>query len=193
MSVHNLKLLFQLKIIVEHPSFLNKVLNTLKNENVKAVFFITGPYLKDHAELVERMVKEGHSVGNHTVNHYSMPDLEDEKIKDEVIKLHTAVYEKFGYEMKYFRPPKGEYSQRTLALTKNMGYTTVMWSFAYEDWDEKAQPSEEDAKEKIISNIHNGEIMLLHSTSKTNMTILPDVIKTIKEMGYEFKDLDSFE
>ena len=126
------------------------------------------------------------------MNHYSMPDLEDEKIKDEVIKLHTAVYEKFGYEMKYFRPPKGEYSQRTLALTKNMGYTTVMWSFAYDDWDENKQGREEYGKKKILSNVHNGCVMLLHATSKDNSNILDEVIKEIKEIGYEFKSLDEF-
>ena len=130
--------------------------------------------------------------GNHTVNHYSMPDLDDEKLKEEVAKLHTAVYAKFEYEMTYLRPPKGEYSQRTLALTKQMGYTTVMWSFAYDDWDENKQRREAYGEEKILSNIHNGCVMLLHATSKDNCNILDEVIKEIKKMGYEFKTLDEF-
>ena len=131
--------------------------------------------------------------GNHTVNHCSMPDLNDEKLKEEITKLHTSVYEKFEYEMKYLRPPKGEYSQRTLALTKNLGYTTVMWSFAYDDWDEGKQGREEYGKEKILSNIHNGCVILLHATSKDNSNILDEVIKEIKKMGYEFKSLDEFQ
>ena len=98
----------------------------------------------------------------------------------------------FGYEMKYFRPPKGEFSQRTLALTKSLGYTTVMWSFAYDDWDENNQGREAYAKEKIISNLHNGAVLLLHSNSKDNADILDEVIKTIKEKGFEFKSLNEF-
>lgn len=168
------------------------ILDTLKQNNVKAAFFITGHYLNSQPELVERMINEGHIVGNHTVNHYSMPDLTDEKLTDEITKLHLAVYEKFNYEMKYLRPPKGEYSQRTLNLTKKLGYTTVMWSFAYDDWDENKQGREDYAKDKVLSNIHNGCVILLHANSKDNCNILGDLIKEIKNMGYEFKTLDEF-
>lgn len=172
--------------------YTSSILDTLKENNVKAAFFITGHYLNSQPELVERMINEGHIVGNHTVNHYSMPDLSDEELKEEVTKLHLAVYEKFNYEMKYLRPPKGEFSQRTLKLTKQLGYTTVMWSFAYDDWDENKQGRESYAKEKVISNIHNGCVILLHANSKDNCNILGDLIKEIKNMGYEFKTLDEF-
>ena len=94
--------------------------------------------------------------------------------------------------MKYFRPPKGEFSERTLALTKSLGYITVMWSFAYDDWDESKQGRENYAKEKILSNVHNGAVMLLHANSKDNTNILAEIIKNIKEQGYEFKTLDEF-
>ena len=107
--------------------------------------------------------------------------------------LHKAIYSKFEYEMKYLRPPMGEYSQKTLAVTNSLGYTTVMWSFAYEDWNEKSQPDEEKSKQKILNNVHNGEIMLLHGNSKTNTNILDSIIKQIKQIGYEFKSLDEFE
>lgn len=168
------------------------ILDTLKNNDVKAAFFITGHYLNSKLELVERMINEGHLVGNHTVNHPSMPDLSEENLKDEIMNLHTAVYEKFGYEMKYLRPPKGEFSQRTLNQTKKLGYTSVMWSFAYDDWDENKQGREEYAKEKILTNIHNGCVILLHANSKDNCNILDEVIKEIKNMGYEFNTLDKF-
>lgn len=169
-----------------------QILNTLKKNNVKAAFFITGHYLNSQPDLVKEMIDDGHIVGNHTVNHYSMPDLDDSKLNDEITKLHTAVFEKFEYEMKYLRPPKGEFSQRTLLLTRKLGYTTVMWSFAYDDWDENKQGRETYAKEKILSNIHNGCVMLLHANSKDNCNILDDVIKEIRKMGYEFKTLDEF-
>lgn len=173
--------------------YTSKILDVLKANNVKAAFFITGPYLNTETELVKRMVAEGHTVGNHTINHPSMPSVtDDEKLKNEIIGMHTAVYEKTGYEMKYIRPPMGEYSQRTLEISQNLGYTTVMWSFAYDDWDLKKQKGVEYAKEKILKNVHNGEVILLHAVSKDNAEVLDYCIKEIKNMGYEFKTLDEF-
>ena len=153
--------------------YTGQILDALKENSVSATFFITAHYLNTESDLVKRMI--------------------DEEISSEIMDLHIAIYEKFGYEMKYFRPPMGEYSERTLSVTNSLGYRTVMWSFAYEDWNEDAQPEEKQAKQKIVDNVHNGEIMLLHATSKTNANILSDLIKEIKEMGYQFKSLDEFQ
>ncbi len=122
-----------------------------------------------------------------------MPDITNEQINKEVMDLHTAIYEKFSYEMKYIRPPKGEFSQRTIAYTNTLGYKTVMWSVAYDDWDENKQGREEYGKKKILDNVHNGAVILLHGNSKDNSNILDSCIKEIKNMGYEFKTLDEFE
>ena len=170
-----------------------KILEVLKQNEVKATFFITAHYVNTQPDLVKQMIDEGHIIGNHTVNHKSMPSCSLEKIKKEVMDLHSAIYDKFGYEMKFIRPPKGEYSERTVAYTNTFGYTSVMWSFGYDDWDEKKQGREEYGKKKILDNVHNGEIMLLHATSKDNANILDDVIKEIKNMGYEFRNIDQFE
>lgn len=170
-----------------------QLLNTLKENQVKATFFLTAHYVNTQENLVKQMIEEGHIIGNHTVNHKSMPDLTEEKIKTEVMELHQVIQEKFGYEMKYIRPPKGEFSEKTLQVTNQLGYTTVMWSFAYEDWNEDKQPEEEKSKKKILDNLHNGEVMLLHGNSKTNTNILDSIIKEAKNMGYEFKSLDEFE
>lgn len=172
--------------------YTERILNTLKQNDVKATFFITSHYLNTASDLVERMISEGHTVGNHTCNHPSMPSISNEKIEEELMKLHQAVYEKFNYEMKYMRPPKGEFNERTLKKTAELGYKTVMWSFAYCDWDEKKQPSIEEAKKIIINNFHCGEIMLLHPNSKTNSEALDTIIKEAKNQGYEFKLLDQF-
>ena len=170
-----------------------KILEVLKQNEVKATFFITAHYVNTQPDLVKQMIDEGHIIGNHTVNHKSMPSCSLETIKKEVMDLHSAIYDKFGYEMKFIRPPKGEYSERTIAYTNTLGYTSVMWSFGYDDWDEKKQGREEYGKKKILDNVHNGEIMLLHATSKDNANILDDVIKEIKNMGYEFRNIDQFE
>lgn len=173
--------------------YTEKILEILKQNDVKATFFITGHYLNTASDTVKKMIDEGHIVGNHTSDHICMPESSNEEIKNDVMELHTAVYDKFGYEMKYIRPPKGEYSERSIEYTNTLGYTTVMWSFAYDDWDENKQGREEYGKEKIMENLHNGEVMLLHSTSKDNSNILDECIKKIKDMGYEFKTLDEFE
>lgn len=170
-----------------------KILEVLKQNEVKATFFITAHYVNTQPDLVKQMIDEGHIIGNHTVNHKSMTSCSLETIKKEVMDLHSAIYDKFGYEMKFIRPPKGEYSERTVAYTNTLGYTSVMWSFGYDDWDEKKQGREEYGKKKILDNVHNGEIMLLHATSKDNANILDDVIKEIKNMGYEFRNIDQFE
>lgn len=173
--------------------YTEKILETLKQNEVKATFFITAHYVNSQPDLVEKMIEEGHIIGNHTVNHKSMPSLNLEEIKKEVMDLHTSIYERFGYEMKYIRPPKGEYSEKTVAYCNSLGYTTVMWSFAYDDWDENKQGREEYAKKKILDNIHNGAVILLHGNSKDNTNVLDTCIKEIKKMGYEFASLDEFE
>ena len=173
--------------------YTKRILEILKNNNVKATFFITAHYVNTQPELVKQMIDENHIIGNHTVNHKSMPDLDDDKIKSEIMDLHTTIYQKFGYEMKYIRPPKGEFSERTLQISNSLGYKTVMWSFAYEDWNEDKQPDELKSKNKVLDNLHNGEIMLLHGNSKTNTNILDSLIKESKNMGYEFRALDQFE
>lgn len=172
--------------------YTEKILDVLKEENVKAAFFITGHYFNSASDIIKRMIEEGHIIGNHTVNHKCMTDLSDEENKQEINKLSQSIYEKFNYEVTYMRPPKGEFSKRTLELTQNLGYTTVMWSFAYTDFDDKNELENSKAIEKIINKLHNGEIMLLHGTSKTNMEILKELIQKIKQEGYEFKSLDEF-
>lgn len=131
-------------------------------------------------------------VGNHTVNHKSMPDSSDDELKNELLKLNQALYEKFEYEMRYMRPPKGEFSERTLKLTSELGFKTVMWSFAYVDWNEDNQPSNEEALKKVTSNFHNGEIMLLHATSKTNSEIMGQIIDEARAQGYIFQNINEF-
>lgn len=173
--------------------YTSKILEVLKQNDVKATFFITAHYVNTQPDLVKQMIDEGHIVGNHTVNHKSMPTCSLDTIKKEVMDLHSAIYDKFGYEMKFIRPPKGEYSERTVAYTNTLGYTSVMWSFAYDDWDEAKQGRENYGKKKILDNLHNGEVMLLHATSKDNSNILDEVIKEIKNQGYEFRNIDSFE
>ena len=163
-----------------------QILDTLKEKNVKAIFFITGDYAEKNPDLIKRMIEEGHTIGNHTQNHYSMPDLTDDELRDEVMTLHDYIKKHFAYEMTLLRPPMGEFSTFSLNETKALGYKTVMWSFAYKDWLTDDQPDPASSKEKLINAAHKGAIYLLHPVSKTNADILADVIDGIREKGFEF-------
>ena len=173
--------------------YTESILKTLKENDVTATFFITAHYLNTASDLVKQMIQNGNIVGNHTVNHACLPNLNDEKIKEEIMKLHNAVYEVTGYEMSYFRPPKGEFSERTASIVDSLGYTSVLWSNAYDDWDNSKQGRSEYGKKKVLDNLHNGAVILLHSTSKDNCDMLDSLIKEAKQMGYEFRSLDKFE
>ena len=168
-----------------------KILDILRDNGVPAAFFITGPYLNEQKELVQRMVDEGHIVANHTINHPSMPKVEDDTLTQEISELATRFQADYGVEMpKYFRPPMGEYSERTLSLTQQLGYKTIFWSSAYVDWDVKKQKGVDNAFKMVTSQFHNGSIILLHAVSKDNADALDRIIKEAKEQGYEFKSLD---
>jgi len=170
------------------------ILDTLKEKNCPATFFVTKPYVKQNQELVKRMIDEGHIVGNHTVNHPSMPEVtDDSKLKSEITGLHDYVKDLFDFDMEFLRPPKGEYSERTVAISKDLGYRTVLWSSAYDDWDVKKQGRLEYARGMILNYVHNGCVMLLHAVSKDNTELLGEVIDEIRNRGYEIKPLSEFE
>lgn len=162
-----------------------RILDVLKEKNVKAVFFVTMPYVKDQPDLVRRMIDEGHAVGNHSNNHPIMPDCSVDKMVYEIMSLHEYVLEHFGYEMTLFRFPTGEYSTRSLAVVQTLGYKSVHWSFAYADWDPSKQPEIEAAYNKVTGSHHSGAIYLLHAVSVTNATILGDSIDFFLAQGYE--------
>lgn len=169
------------------------ILKVLKENDVTAAFFITAHYVNTAPDLVKQMIQNGNIVGNHTVNHACLPGLSDDEIKEEIMKLHNSVYEVTGYEMTYFRPPRGEFSERTASIVDSLGYTSVLWSNAYDDWDTSKQGRSDYGQKKVLDNLHNGAVILLHSTSEDNLTMLDSMIKETKEMGYEFKSLDEFE
>ena len=167
------------------------ILDVLKEYNVPAAFFITGPYLENETELVDRMVNEGHVVGNHTVNHPNMHKLaQPQKIADELGGLNSAFYKRYGKNMKYMRPPEGEYSNRVLAVADSLGYKTILWSFAYKDWDINSQKGASYAFSQVTPYLHNGAILLLHAVSKDNAEALGDIIQYARDEGYEFGSLD---
>ncbi|WP_160689514.1 polysaccharide deacetylase family protein [Clostridium sp. C2-6-12] len=179
--------------------YTESILNTLKANNVQAAFFVTKPYVTGSyngvpdSELLKRMSNEGHIIANHSVNHKSMPKFTDENaFNAELIGVEEAVNNIPGCRMsKYFRPPEGTFSELSLYYTQKLGYKSVFFSLAYQDYNVDNQPDPGEAKSKLLKNTRNGMICLLHAVSKTNATILDSLIKEWKRQGYEFKTLDN--
>lgn len=165
--------------------YTSKILDTLKEKHVSAIFFLTGDYAKKEKALVRRMIDEGHVIGNHGMTHAKLPDLSPDELKEEVMSLHQYVLDEYGYEMQYFRYPCGEYSESTIEQLQKLGYKTLFWSFAYVDWKTDSQPSPETGFKKLTESAHGGEILLLHSVSSTNAQILGDVIDNLRAKGFK--------
>ena len=166
------------------------ILDILKKHEVPACFFITGPYLEKESELVMRMVNEGHEVGNHSVNHPSLPTLKTvSEIEEELRSLDLKFYSVSQKNMKFMRPPMGEYSERTLAVAKELGYTTVFWSLAYVDWDTSQSKGIDFVYRSVMDYLHDGAIILMHAVSSDNAAALEKIIIDAKAAGYCFKPL----
>ncbi len=169
-----------------------KILDTLKKHQVSAAFFLVGNYIQRNADLVRRMVEEGHTVGNHTMHHYDMSRISDKETFAKELRDLEALYKEItGQELpKYYRPPQGIYSEENLKMAQELGYKTVFWSLAYVDWNNDAQPTAEQAFAKLLPRTHSGAVVLLHSTSKTNAEILDELLTKWEEEGYRFGTLD---
>lgn len=170
-----------------------QILDVLKKHGVPAAFFLVGNYIEQNPELVRRMVAEGHIVGNHTYHHWDMSKLTDmERFRSELEDLETLYTTVTGEPMhKFYRPPQGIYSEENLKMAQELGYHTVFWSLAYVDWLNDRQPTSEQAFSKLIPRIHNGAVILLHSTSQTNAAILDDLLTRWEELGYRFETVES--
>ena len=169
-----------------------KILDTLKEKQVPAAFFLVGNYIRQSPDLVRRMVAEGHTIGNHTMHHYDMSRLSDKAaFSRELTDLEDLFREVTGKELpKYYRPPQGIYSQENLTMAKELGYKTVFWSLAYVDWMNDRQPTKEQAFSKLLPRTHPGAVILLHSTSQTNAEILDELLTRWEQDGYSFGTLE---
>ncbi len=169
-----------------------QILDILKAHQVPAAFFLVGNYLERNPELVQRMVDEGHTVGNHTWHHYDMSKIADKATFTQELEMVETKFEEITGQAlsKYYRPPQGVYSEENLAMAKELGYRTVFWSLAYVDWKNDSQPTAEEAFSKLIPRVHNGAVVLLHSTSATNAAILDELLTKWENLGYSFGTME---
>ncbi len=169
-----------------------RVLDALKKHNAPGAFFVLENLVVRNPELIKRMSEEGHLICNHTRSHPDMTKYKDiSKFGEQLESMCKLLSDTCGVKMSnYYRPPEGRFSEKNLEFAETLGYKTVLWSFAYADWDNNRQPSEDYAVKKILDNAHPGEIMLLHPTSKTNADILDKVLTALENEGYRFASLD---
>jgi peptidoglycan-N-acetylmuramic acid deacetylase len=168
-----------------------KILDILEAHGAAAAFFMNEAYIRKNPDVIRRIVEDGYIVGNHTAHHIGLSRVTFEKFKSELAGVEDAYREATGEELpKYFRPPQGLFSEKTLSYAEELGYTTVFWSFRYEDWDLRNQPSDEKAFQTIIGEMHPGEIALLHAQSPANVRVLDRVLTAWEKAGYTFGSLD---
>ena len=169
-----------------------QILDALKKHNAPAAFFVVGHMLESAPDLVRRMAEEGHIVGNHTFHHPDMSAITDGAAFQAELKALEDLYrETTGQELpRFYRPPQGKYSVENLKQAQALGYKTVLWSLAYVDWYVDDQPTPEQAYAKLLPRIHDGAVVLLHSTSRTNAEILDELLTKWEAMGYTFASLN---
>ncbi|WP_142415711.1 polysaccharide deacetylase family protein [Hathewaya massiliensis] len=173
-------------------SYAEQNLRTLRKHGIKSTFFVTRDFLKNRPDLVKAILNDGHTIGNHTANHPSMPTLADnkDKFQKEIIYIEDLYKKTTGQNItKFFRYPMGHYSEKSLGIIKSMGYKSFFWSFAHADYDIDNQPSVEVTKKKMVDSAHNGAIYLLHGLSKSDADALDYFITTLKKQGYSFKNV----
>ncbi|WP_094763095.1 delta-lactam-biosynthetic de-N-acetylase [Bacillus andreraoultii] len=170
-----------------------KILDVLKKEKVPATFFVTGHYLESAPDLVKRMVREGHIIGNHSWSHPDFTQQSDAKIKQELDRVKEKTMELTGQkEMLFLRPPRGIFSERTLKVARDAGYIHVFWSLAFVDWKIDQQKGWDYAYNEMMKQIHPGAVILLHTVSKDNADALEKAIIDLKKRGYTFKSLNDY-
>lgn len=176
----------------EYKNLTADILDTLKKKQVKAAFFVTLSYAKDNPKLVQRMIDEGHIVGNHSTTHPVFPTLSRTEMAKEIATLDNYLREEFSYTSPYFRFPTGAYSECSLELVTSLGFRSVFWSVAHADWDTSAQKGKDYAFSTVTSRFHPGAVILLHAVSKDNAKALGKIIDEAHAQGYQFKTLDDY-
>jgi len=168
------------------------ILDVLKDEKVKATFFLTGQYLEKNTEIVKRMVKDGHTIGNHTYYHPDLTKLSKEAYEKDLKQFEDKYFEITNKKLqKIMRPPSGTFSDRSLQIADELGYYNIFWSLAYKDWETNKQKGADYAYDSVMEKMHPGAIILLHNVSEDNATALKRIIGDLKEQGYKFSTISN--
>ena len=168
--------------------YTERILDTLENHNIHAIFFVTGHYIDSAKNIVLRMKEDGHLIGNHSNKHKDITKLSETEIKKEVLELEEKYFKLTNSNLDpFYRPPEGNFDHKSLSVIKKMGYTTLFWSLAYKDWNHNN--SIDYVVKEVLANIHNGAIILMHTVSEANAKALEEVIIALQKDGYSFENV----
>lgn len=159
-----------------------KILEILKNNNIKTTFFLTGFWLEKYPDMVKKISQEGHEIGNHTYTHPHLNTLSEEGIRKEIEKTHHLIKEISGQDAALFRPPFGEYNNKVIKTVENCGYKVIQWSVDSLDWKEIGKDS---IVKRVVDKMHNGAIVLFHNNGEYTADALEEIINKLKEEGYK--------
>ena len=161
------------------------ILDILKENEIKVTFFMTGEWVNKYPEDVKKIAAEGHALGNHSENHKKMSAISAEECKKEILTVHNKVRELTGVEMEVFRPPYGDYDDKLVNVTYELGYYPIQWSVDSLDWKNYGVSSIIDT---VVNHkaLENGSIILMHNGSKYTADALQGVIDGLKKQGYTF-------
>lgn len=172
-----------------NQTYVNEIVDVLNANDVKATFFLCRGFMLKNADLIRKIAQSGHSVGNHTTHHLKMSELATrenfDKYVSEIVDLEQAYFEITGKILdKVYREPKGEWSERSLAIVQDMGYKSFFYSADYLDWN--GDVSGDYAFQELMKRYHNGAIYLIHPQNKGNYDAMDQFIKEMKGLGYTF-------
>ena len=172
--------------------YTEQILDALKKHSAPAAFFVVGNMVETAPDIVRRMAEEGHIVGNHTYHHPDMSKISEQAAFQKELESLAELYQQTTGKplSRFYRPPQGKYSVENLKQAQALGYKTVFWSLAYVDWYVDNQPTRQQAFDKLLPRIHDGAIVLLHSTSRTNAEILDGLLTKWEELGFRFASLE---
>lgn len=166
-----------------HKTNTERVLNSLKEFDVKATFFMLGNQVDYYPSLVQRVAEEGHEIGNHTNTHPDLTKVDANRVQKEFETTNQRIYDVIGRYPTVFRPPYGSYNNNTITQATNLNLPIIMWSVDSLDWKTKNATS---ISHEILSTTTNGSIILMHDIHDATADALPSVLKNLKEQGYSF-------
>lgn len=171
--------------------YTESILDTLKKENISATFFLTGHYLESAGDLVKRMVKDGHTIGNHSYGHPNMANMSADELEAEWKKFDDRLREVAGVKRTHYaRPPEGIFNANVLEAGNRLGYRHIFWSVAFIDWHRDEKKGGQYAYNELMKQLHPGAVVLMHTVSPDNSDDLPAFIRDARKEGYSFGTLD---
>lgn len=167
-----------------HPVYTERLLDGLKERNVKATFFLIGKSADKYPDLVKRMAEEGHLIGNHTMDHVQLNHQTYDQALEQIRQSNQVITRITGQTPRYIRPPFGEWSKE---LEEEVDMTAVLWDVDPVDWKVK---NTETVVKRILKNAGEGDIILLHDVYGTSVDAALEIVDQMRAEGYEFVTVD---